>query len=183
MKPEVRHVMTFPAGNQLPVAEKKVTIAVENGAGNDGGYRRNRVYYKGQKGNNEGLNVSFEPSSGDWNQNQMHGNGPYGNGPGSGPGTVSFMGPPNESPPRNQYPPHYHAPGSPSPMCGGSFHTAYPSSMKYYTASQPYSYAYTHQSNDSDSESYTYTTRSREPRPSSSFELFSDENPNACSVM
>nr|AFK38969.1 unknown [Medicago truncatula] len=180
----------FQPGNQLPVAEKKVTMAMENAGLNDGGYRRNRIYYQGQRGNSEGLNVTFEPppSGGDWNQNQMHGHGPCG--PGSGPGQVSFMGPPpNESPPRNQYAPHYHhAPASPT-VCGGNYlHTAYPTSMRYGASyctslSQPYSYAYTHQSNDFDeSESYTYTTSSRS-RTSNSFELFSDENPNACSVM
>ncbi|CAI0551156.1 unnamed protein product [Linum tenue] len=73
----------------------------------------------------------------------------------------------------HQFPPphHYYAP----PVYAVSYNTAYPSTSfgaSYYAPPQ-YSYAHVQQPSDP---GYSY-------RPSDSFEIFSDENPNACSVM
>ena len=162
-----------PPGYQSSVmGEKRVTINVPGMMDeNEGGSGGKRTKSKGQKGNvvinggNEGVTV-VEHAGGDWNQM------PGGHG----------HGPPNESPPRHQYPPHYHAPAS--PVYTGTYHTAYPTVTRYgaayYTSPQPYSYSHVYRCVGSESDSETYTSPSP---PSCSFELFSDENPNACFIM
>ncbi|XP_010480216.1 PREDICTED: heavy metal-associated isoprenylated plant protein 3-like [Camelina sativa] len=89
---------------------------------------------------------------------------------------------PNNNPPRHDmylYPaPNYYAP---QVMYGVSYNVAQPplsaDAASYYTPPPPYSYAYMHNSyQPSDQNAYP-------SRPSDSFELFSDENPNGCSVM
>lgn len=85
-------------------------------------------------------------------------------------------------PPRQhvyEYPTYTYAP---PPVYGVSYNTAYPSSSygaSYYAPPPPYSYAYT----DSERESEPAGFNASLPPASDSFELFSDENPNACSVM
>ncbi|XP_010511243.1 PREDICTED: heavy metal-associated isoprenylated plant protein 3-like [Camelina sativa] len=89
---------------------------------------------------------------------------------------------PNNNPPRHDmylYPaPNYYAP---QVMYGVSYNVAQlplsADAASYYTPPPPYSYAYMHNSyQPSDQNAYP-------SRPSDSFELFSDENPNGCSVM
>lgn len=75
-------------------------------------------------------------------------------------------------------PPNYYAP---QVMYGVSYNVAQPpvsvDAASYYTPPPPYSYAYVHPGyQPSDQNPYP-------SRPSDSFELFSDENPNGCSVM
>lgn len=145
--------------------------------------------------------------------NQSHGQGHvvhrhHVNGPGFESSSVPiFSRPANESPPRHhhiyrQYPPHYYAAPPPPPQVvhNVSYHTAHPSSgygASYYAAPQPYSYAQVVRPGNEiehqppymyDPEPYTpsytsYTTSYTPSQPSDSFELFSDENPNACSLM
>ncbi|KAJ7977944.1 heavy metal-associated isoprenylated plant protein 3-like, partial [Quillaja saponaria] len=195
IKPEVKQTVTLTADNQPsapPVAEKKVGFAVpdqpgnENGGGNEkigGGSGGKKKKKKGQKRNNvgnEGHDVSsVSPvGTGLTTPNQVNGPAPS---------------PANEIPPGhpiyNQYPQNYHAP----PVQAVSYHTAHPTSSysaSYYAAPQPYSYVHNSyyvqmhpgpatemESPPSDVvDSYSY-------QPSDSFEFFSDENPNGCSIM
>ncbi|OMP03282.1 hypothetical protein COLO4_10512 [Corchorus olitorius] len=93
----------------------------------------------------------------------------------------------NHSPPRqhhvHEHPTYYHAPL----VYVTSYNTAYPSSSytaSYYASPPPYSYTYMHpgpMSEHPPSDFDTYSPYSS--HPSDSFEMFSDENPNACSVM
>ncbi|XP_058077023.1 heavy metal-associated isoprenylated plant protein 35-like [Magnolia sinica] len=76
--------------------------------------------------------------------------------------------------PTNQPPYPYPPPFAPQPMYVVSYNTAHPSmshGVSYYAAPPPY---YAHQPDIS--ESYP-------PAPSGSYDMFSDENPNGCSVM
>ncbi|CAA7047578.1 unnamed protein product [Microthlaspi erraticum] len=88
----------------------------------------------------------------------------------------------NNNPPRHDAypypPPNYYAP---QVMYGVSYNVAQPplsvDAASYYTPPPPYSYAYMHPG-------YLPSDQNPYPsRPSDSFELFSDENPNGCSVM
>lgn len=114
-------------------------------------------------------------------------------------GSVPVSNIPNEVPPRhyiNQqfYPPHYYAPpvSAAAPVYTVSHHTAYPSNSSYgaayYAPPQPYQYAHVVNSgNEIEGQPRPYTYESSETysssQPSDSFVYFSDENPNACSVM
>ncbi|CAN6857771.1 unnamed protein product [Brassica oleracea] len=76
------------------------------------------------------------------------------------------------------YPPNYYAPQI---MYGVSYNVAQPpvsvDAASYYSPATPHSYAYMHPG-------YLPSDQNPYPsRPSDSFELFSDENPNGCSVM
>ncbi|KAG2302464.1 hypothetical protein Bca52824_031115 [Brassica carinata] len=76
------------------------------------------------------------------------------------------------------YPPSYYAP---QVMYGVSYNVAQPpvsvDAASYYSPAPPHSYAYMHPG-------YLPSDQNPYPsRPSDSFELFSDENPNGCSVM
>lgn len=136
--------------------------------------------------------------------NQSRGQGV--NGPGSAGSVPIFSRPANGSPPRHhhsyrEYPPHYYAPppGPPHVVHSVSYHTAHPSSSygaAYYAPPQPYSYTHVVRPGNEmerpppymyEPESYTsshlYTSSYTSSQPSDSFELFSDENPNACSAM
>ncbi|KAL5068753.1 hypothetical protein RYX36_019640 [Vicia faba] len=108
-------------------------------------------------------------------------------------GSVPVQITPNELPPRhytNQqyFPPQYYA----SPVYTVSHHTAYPSNSSYgaayYAPPQPYQYAHVvNPVNEMEDQPRPYTYESSETysssQPSDSFVYFSDENPNACSVM
>ncbi|XAR52626.1 hypothetical protein NMG60_11020789 [Bertholletia excelsa] len=101
-------------------------------------------------------------------------------------GTFYSVAPPGHlSPPRHhgyQYPPHYYSP--PPAAYAVSYKMAHPAggyTASYYSAPPPYAHAYTYPSMEagsplSDSESYLRQS-------SCSLELFSDENPNGCSIM
>ncbi|CAF2040980.1 BnaA09g15520D [Brassica napus] len=88
---------------------------------------------------------------------------------------------PNSAAPRQDmypYPPNYYAPQI---MYGVSYNVAQPpvsvDAASYYSPAPPHSYAYMHPG-------YPPSDQNPYPsRPSDSFELFSDENPNGCSVM
>lgn len=87
----------------------------------------------------------------------------------------------NNNPPCHDmypYPPNYYAPQI---MYGVSYNIAQPpvsvDGASYYSPTPPHSYAYMHPG-------YLPSDQNPYPsRPSDSFELFSDENPNGCSVM
>ncbi|KAJ0014367.1 hypothetical protein Pint_19801 [Pistacia integerrima] len=197
VKNEVKQVVMLPAGGQSPVAEKKVGGESEGGAdksgaggGGGGGKKKKKKGHKGNNNNNVGEGEA-EPSSnapaGTGSPVHVHGHGPGPHGPsvqGHIPSTANY------SPPRQhgyQYPPpHYYPP----PVYAVSYNTAHPStgySTSYYAAAPTttYTYAYTNPGvgsdpapSDFDTYSYSYP-----PQPSGSFEMFSDENPNACSIM
>ncbi|PPD90088.1 hypothetical protein GOBAR_DD12973 [Gossypium barbadense] len=105
-------------------------------------------------------------------------------------GSVPMPSPANHSPPRQhpmyEYPTYYHAP----PVYLTSYNMAYPSSSytaSYYTSPPPYSYAYMHPGHTAERQTSDMDMYSSYPSYSShqsdSFEMFSDENPNACSIM
>ncbi|KAK7392028.1 hypothetical protein VNO78_20454 [Psophocarpus tetragonolobus] len=208
-KQEVRQTVVLPPA--IPVTEKKVSIAVQvpndnEATGNEhktGGVgmggasgakkKKKKATGKGTPTNNisnEGATattVTVEHcSSSDVKAN--NGAGPSGNqsngqshvhvhGPGVS-GSVPFSSPPNESPPR-QYP-HYYGPPPPVVHTVMSYHTAHPSSSygaAYYASPQPYSYTHMYETDYTSPQPYTSS------QPSDSFQLFSDENPNACSLM
>ncbi|XP_061338041.1 heavy metal-associated isoprenylated plant protein 36-like [Gastrolobium bilobum] len=206
---EVRQTVMLPAGNQPPVTEKKVSIAVQvpnenealgnekGGGGGDGGGGggvsggKKKKKKKGNNNNNgnEGATVTIAHSgapgpSGSANQAQGQGQG-QGHGLGH-PGSVPISNPANESPPRHHmYPPHYYPP-HPPPVYNVSYHTAYPSNYgaAYYASPQPYSYAHVvRPGTEVEPPPYMYESESYTSQPSDSFVFFSDENPNACSVM
>ncbi|KAE8684101.1 40S ribosomal protein S21-2 [Hibiscus syriacus] len=157
-KPEVKQNVTPAAGNQSPGDEKKV-------GGGDGG---------GAGGESE----AAPPTIG----SHFKGQGPHGPIPISSPAN---HGPPHQHP-MYEYPTYYNAP----PMYLTSYNTAYPSSSystSYYTSPPLYSYAYMHPGHMSerpppDPDMYS-SYPSYSSRQSDSFEMFSDENPNACSIM
>ncbi|KAL9261647.1 Heavy metal-associated isoprenylated plant protein 35-like protein [Drosera capensis] len=158
---------------QTPPSEKKVP---ENGGGSGGKKKK-------KKGQNRHM------------ENGVDGGVPAGgeNGPATSsesphqvqvPGLMSTGPPPmgHNSNPVYEYPPRYYAP---PPAYAVSYNTAYPSSS--YAASHyappmtPYSYAYMHPGDVEEARPSDWGTSVR--GPSDSFEIFSDENPNACSIM
>ncbi|KHG13939.1 Copper-transporting ATPase 1 [Gossypium arboreum] len=193
-KTEVKQNVTPVAGNQSSVAEKKGggsgaggdTEGNGNGnagekSGNGSGSKKNKR--KGQKANTD---EGGEQHSGDAVpasiESHFKVHGPH--------GPVPMPSPANHSPPRQhpvyEYPTYYHAP----PVYLTSYNTAYPSSSytaSYYTSPPPYSYAYMHPGHTTERQTSDMDMYSSYPsyssRPSDSFEMFSDENPNACSIM
>ncbi|KAE8678182.1 40S ribosomal protein S21-2 [Hibiscus syriacus] len=194
-KPEVKQNVTTAGGNQSAGDEKKVgggesggaageseaNAAEKSGSGN--GNEKNKK--KGQKAN-ANANVDEREHHGDAAPptigSHFKGHGPY--------GPVPMSSPANQSPPHQhpmyEYPTYYHAP----PVYLTNYNTAYPSSSynaSYYTSPPPYSYAYTHSGHMSERPPPYLDTYSSCPSYSSqlsdSFEMFSDENPNACSIM
>ncbi|PPR95871.1 hypothetical protein GOBAR_AA24795 [Gossypium barbadense] len=136
----------------------------------------------GGDGCNGGQAPEPEKKGGGGERSHFTGYGPYG----PIPITTPMPSPANHSPPRHhhmdEYPTYYHAP---PPVYVTSYNTAYPDSChseSYYTSPRPYSYMYMHPGYMPEHPSFdTYSSYSSQP--SDSFEVFSDENPNACSVM
>ncbi|GLT90231.1 hypothetical protein SLE2022_081740 [Rubroshorea leprosula] len=174
-KPEVKQGVTSPAGSQ-PLASESEGGAEKSGGGS-GGTKKKK---KGQKGNTTSDVAEGEQSS----------DAPPGTG--SLPGNIQVQPVhPTVPPAANHSPPHQHFGAYPShyytaPVQAVSYNTTQPSSSytaSYYSA--PPSYAYVHQGPmaeprpDHDPYPYPYTPS----QSSDSFEMFSDENPNACSVM
>ncbi|XP_016442806.1 heavy metal-associated isoprenylated plant protein 35 [Nicotiana tabacum] len=180
-KPEI-----VSAGKQqIPVAAEKkgsdsdnASVSGEKSGGGPGveasGSTGKKKKKKGQNGNNaEGTHSSVAPAGPEFEHHDM--------------GPQAFV-PTNGSPPRHpdyhyylQQGPQYY---SPPPAYVVSYNTAQPTSTytaSYYASAPPISYAYTYsgpvtEPPPSDLDSY--------PRqPLDSFEMFSDENPNGCSVM
>ncbi|XWS42384.1 hypothetical protein CRYUN_Cryun16bG0010100 [Craigia yunnanensis] len=186
---QVKQTVTLVVGNQSPVAEKKGGESEGDageksggggggsGSGSGSGSKKNKK--KGQKGD---ANANFDEGeqSGDAGSacigSHFTGYGPH--------GPVPMPSPASHSPPPQrhmyEYPTYYHAP----PVYVTSYNTAYPSSSysaSYYASPPPYSYTYMHPGHMSEhpsSDLYTYSSQ-----PSDSYEMFSDENPNACSIM
>lgn len=182
-KPEVKQTVTLVVGNQSPVAEKKSGGESEGNASGGGGGGSKKNKKKGQKGN-ANVNLDEGEHSGDAAApiisvgSHFTGHGPY--------GPVPMASPANHSHPRQhhmyEYPSYHHAP----PVYVTSYNTASPSSSygaPYYSSPPPYSsYAYMHPGHHM-SEQYPSNFHTYSSQPSESFEIFSDENPNACSVM
>ncbi|XVF41884.1 hypothetical protein PTKIN_Ptkin01aG0316200 [Pterospermum kingtungense] len=186
-KPEVKQTVTVVAGNQSPVAEKKSGGESESNAGGEksgggGGSGSKKNKKKGQKGN-ANANANFEEGehSGDAALacigSHFTAHGPH--------GPVPMPSPASHSPPRQhhmyEHPSYHHAP----PVYVTSYNTAYPSnsySASYYASPPPYSYAYMHPGHMSEHHHPSDFNR-YSSQPSDSFEMFSDENPNACSIM
>ncbi|PON39486.1 Heavy metal-associated domain containing protein [Parasponia andersonii] len=198
-KPEVvKQTVTLQAASQSPALEKKGGGENEapaessngtNGTGATGGGGGKKKKKKGQKGNSVVVNEGGE-HTGDVAPASTGSPIPH-HGPrsqGSGPIPV----PAHYSPPRHhayQYPQaqhsHYYYG---APACGVSYNTAHPSttySASYYASPPPYSYSYRymHQGPVIENEPPPYDVDSCPPQPSDSFELFSEENPNGCSIM
>ncbi|XP_030534936.1 heavy metal-associated isoprenylated plant protein 35 [Rhodamnia argentea] len=201
MRPEGRHaVVTFPTGIQSPTAAAENPalgneggVAEKSGGGGGGsGGKKKKKKKKGNTGNSTnhiGGESEHHPcgapaSTGSPKPGQVQVQVQGQLGPGqTGQGPMFYLG--NHSPPRHhvyQYPQHNYAPSA----YAVSYHAAHPSASSgasYYTP-QPPSHAYEcvhhpgleFERAPSDLDSYS-------PRPSNTFELFSDENPNACSVM
>ncbi|GLT94900.1 hypothetical protein SLE2022_126120 [Rubroshorea leprosula] len=163
---EVKHEV----GSQPPASE------TEGGAGKTGGSSGGKKKKKkGHKGNST-CNVEAGERSND---------APAGTRSLPGQGHVTVPSPANQIPPHQHYhdhPSHYYAP----PGYTVSYTTAYPSSSSYtasyYSPPQPYSCTYVHSDPMSEPPPYDYDTYPSS-QPSDSFEIFSDENPNACSTM
>lgn len=205
---EVRQTVVLPAG---PVTEKKVSsVAVQvdeneasanektGGSTSNGGKKKKK---KGKANNNNGKEGVTASTATVNVEHCGYGDAPVNRSQGH-PGSVPISRPANESPPRHhhihphQYPPHYYAhPPPAAPVYTVSHHTAYPShGAAYYAPPQPYSYAHVvHPGTEMEPRPYTYESEpysytppppsSSSQAPSDSFVLFSDENPNACSVM
>ncbi|KAG6645997.1 heavy metal-associated isoprenylated plant protein 35-like [Carya illinoinensis] len=170
-KPEVNVL----SGNQAPAADKK-------GGGGSGGKKKKKKGHTARNSKVDGAEHS--------------GNAPPCTGSANGTGQGPILAPANSSPPLqhvyprylpanyspprqhlyDQYPHHYNV----TPMYATSYSVAYPSSTSYYT-SPPISY------------DYLYILQGQHPpadrdmcsllRRTVSFEIFSDENPNGCSIM
>ncbi|KAF3454521.1 hypothetical protein FNV43_RR04969 [Rhamnella rubrinervis] len=194
-KPEVAKTVTLPAVGQSSVAEKKTVVEIEGGSeptsggaggvgGGSGGKKKKK---KGQKGNNNGgegeQHTIIDGAPASTGSVTYHANGPQSFGPGQNPAAANYYPPHHHE---YQYPQHYNAP----PRYEVSYNTAYPSSAystaSYYTSPPPhtYSYASVHHSPGIEMEpAAPYYVESYSAQPSDSFELFSDENPNGCSIM
>ncbi|KAL5851035.1 hypothetical protein ACOSQ3_009089 [Xanthoceras sorbifolium] len=176
------------------------------GGGSGSGSGGKKKKKKGQKGNNN--NVGGGGGEHPGNNHGAASTGPppnYGNGGLHHHGQGSMGGPvpspASQSPPRQQYgyhfppppaqhypSPHYHHAPPPTPLYTVSHSTAHPTTSygASYYATPPYShsYAYTHPGieNEPSPPRAGLDFDTYPPQPSS-FEIFSDENPNACSIM
>ncbi|KAF5739870.1 Copper-transporting ATPase 1 [Tripterygium wilfordii] len=189
-KPESKQSVTILVGNPSPAAEKKVVIGggeseggnvEKSGGGGSGGKKKKKKGHKGNKNVEEGVHSGDAPAR-TGSPSPPHG---HSHSHVQGYGQPTFPHPANHIPPRHdvyQYPTHthYYAP----PVYAVNYNTAQPSSShsaSYYSAPPPYSYAYVHPSSTTESPPSDFD--SYPPHRSESFEIFSDENPNACSVM
>ncbi|XP_065853136.1 heavy metal-associated isoprenylated plant protein 35 [Euphorbia lathyris] len=146
------------------------------GGGGSGGKKKKKKKNKGQNGNNnnaEGGEQSNDAPAGTGSVSQVY--GPY--------GQVPLTSEANHSPPRHpiyQYPVHYYAP--PPTVYAVNYNTANPSTS-YGASVYPPSYEYAYMHSGTMSEPPPLDLESYSSQPSESFEIFSDENPNACSIM
>ncbi|KAL2325534.1 hypothetical protein Fmac_024592 [Flemingia macrophylla] len=205
-KHEVRHAVIVPPA--APVTEKKVSIAVQvpndneatendNKTGAAGaGKKKKKKVMTDKAGSQEGATATVINHHSDATAKGDSGN--QSQGVPNPRAQVQFLRPANESPPRRHQtyapPPHYYAPPPPPVVHTVSYHTARPSSSygaAYYASPPPYSYANVMRPGNEmeppppyvyEPEPYNYTWSSSQAS-NNSFELFSDENPNACSVM
>ncbi|XP_041020180.1 heavy metal-associated isoprenylated plant protein 35-like [Juglans microcarpa x Juglans regia] len=179
-KPEVN--VAF--GNQTPAADKQ-------GGGGSGGKKKKKKKKKGQKASNSNVDGA-----------EHSGNAPPRTGSANSTGQGPILAPANSSPPLQhvytRYPPanyssprqhlydqdpqHYHV----TPMNATSYSVAYPASTSYYTSPPSYDYLYILQGPPG------CETRSEHPPADRDMcsllrrtvsEIFSDENPNGCSII
>ncbi|KAI3440447.1 HMA domain-containing protein [Psidium guajava] len=201
MRPEGRHaVVTFPTGIQSPTAAAENPafgneggVAEKSGGGTGGKKKKKKKKKKGSTGNsaNHTGDESEQHPSGAFagtgspkhGQVQFQVQGQLGSGQ-TGRGPMFYTG--NHSPPRHhvhQSPQHYYAPSA----YAVSYHTAHPSAScgpSYYAPEPPsYAYEFIHHPGLEFERAPSDPDPDSSPRPSNTFELFSDENPNACSVM
>lgn len=192
-KPEVKQTVTLPAGGQSPAAEKKVGGESEagpekSGGGGSGGKKKKKKGHKGNNSNNAGQSQNQGGEVETFGNAAAAAGGGSGAQPFHGPSQGPMPSPANYSPPRQQYgyqypaaPPQYYAP----PVCAVSYNTAYPrashNTSYYAVPATPSSYVYEHAG--SGSEQAPSEIDSYPSQPTDSFEIFSDENPNACSIM
>ncbi|XP_062084810.1 heavy metal-associated isoprenylated plant protein 35-like [Humulus lupulus] len=185
-----KQTVTVHTCSPSPAAEKKnggeheAPAENSNGnAGTSGGGKKKKK--KGQSGNNVVINEVEQHASNAAPANTGS-HIPYHVTHIQGPGPIPVSA--NYSPPRHQeyqYPQHlshyyYHEHGA--PVHGLSYSTTQPTSS-YSAAYYPYSHTYMHQGPIIETEPPPYDSDSYSPQPPDSFELFSDENPNGCSVM
>ncbi|GAB4835803.1 hypothetical protein Ancab_000719 [Ancistrocladus abbreviatus] len=182
---------------EIPAQEKKVSES-EAAAGGEksgsatGGKKKKKKGHKANFGNidnGEPAGQNCGPVAG--SESQHHADG-YGPAPGAGPHPYPINlsppihphGPhPHPHPHVSDYPPSNYAP--PPPVYAVSYNAAYPTTSygaSYYAAPPPYSNAFVHYGTDVETP-VPSDWSSASVQPSDTFELFSDENPNACAVM
>ncbi|CAK9138381.1 unnamed protein product [Ilex paraguariensis] len=193
-KAEGKKPVTAAAGNQSTVATEKkggesdCGRAENSGSGGNGNGSKKKKK-EGQNGNDaQGVKSSIAPVSTEPpNHNTV-------------PPLVSDQT--NHSAPRqhvnHHHPPHYYAA---APVSAVSYNTAYPTSSytasyyaspptayptssyttSYYTSPPPYFYGYSYPGPENEPAISDLDSHPRQPLDS--FEIFSDENPNGCSIM
>ncbi|WVY98741.1 hypothetical protein V8G54_030892 [Vigna mungo] len=178
------------------------------GAGADGAggakKKKKKVTATGKESNsNNGNDVASDAKAKEGSSNQSNGQAHVHEPAVPVSSSVPFAIPTNDSATRHhhfyrEYPPHYYAPppAPPQVVHSVSYHTAHPSSSygaAYYAPTRPVSYAHVVRPGyevepppymyEAPSYAPSYTPSYAPSQPSDSFELFSDENPNACSLM
>ncbi|KAE8691265.1 40S ribosomal protein S21-2 [Hibiscus syriacus] len=164
-------------GNQSAVPERKGGGGGESEGNSGGGGKKKK---KGRKGN---ASVNFEEADHPADAGGTASTGPQ----------VTCFGPhgsipmtsPNRSPPRQHLNLDENLTCYPAPpLYFTGYNTTYSSGYgaSYYTSPSPHSYMYMHLRNTSEHPSSDMCL-SYISQPSYTFELFSDENPNACSIM
>jgi len=179
-------------GNIPAAGDDKSPPENNQNCGGGGGAAKKK---KKKKKNNSNANNNNNNNSGENGGGKQQPNG----GPQSTESPPPPQGPPpgqcpnpslvNMSPSRHphhdrvyEYPPAYYAP---PPVYAVSYNTAYPTSYmaSYSSGPPPYSYAYVHHGPDMEPPPPSDWSYLPSLQPSNTFEMFSDENPNACSVM
>ncbi|KAE8010237.1 hypothetical protein FH972_006623 [Carpinus fangiana] len=206
-KPEVKQNVTVAAGSQSPVPEQKGAGDGENGneksgsgggggggggASGSGGKKKKKKGQKATVNTDDSGHPGAAPPPGSGSPN--HGHGQHGHGYGhdhQGPLMTQIPAADNHSHTpqhvyHHQYPPQYQPHYDAQPVYATSYSRAHPfsSHVTHYSSPPPYLHTYVqHPVHDTEPEhppsEYYYDSHP----PASSFELFSDENPNGCSVM
>ncbi|GMH11359.1 hypothetical protein Nepgr_013200 [Nepenthes gracilis] len=179
---------TTSAGESTTIPDKKVSegndgagkteIGTGGAGGGGGGEKKKKQAQKGNDGNS-GNEVELPAS----------GNGPAGTeSPNRGQCSAPSPRSVNLSHPGNQHvcecPPSYSGPPPVSAVCYNTVHPTSSPTASFYAAQPPYSYSYAYAHPGTDLEHPPPSSWSSPSlQPSDTFELFSDENPNACSIM
>ncbi|KAL3516043.1 hypothetical protein ACH5RR_022945 [Cinchona calisaya] len=147
------------------------------GGGNDGGSSGKMKRIEGQNGNS----VRGEKSSATQEAMRMGKN--HVDGPPSIP--VPAHHKPTSHHGYDHYPPQYYGPSGLPPVYAVSYNTTNPTTSytaSYYASAPPNSYVYSH-SGGPDVQAPPSDLDAHPRQPLDSFEIFSDENPNGCSIM
>ena len=177
VKAEVKQTVTLPSSCQSPVAgggECENGAEKSGGSGSGSGGKKKKK--KGQKVSvkiDEGVEHSCDAPPSTGSSNHGHSNGPHGQGHGPMPSPAAAN---HSSPPGHVM--YYHQ--YPQPVYATSYNMAHPTSSHVYASSPHNSYVYT---TEYETESPPLDYDPNASHPSDSFELFSDENPNGCSIM